>query len=197
MIHFETRATTGIIAKMTTLQRTILYDRHVELGAKIVEFGGWEMPLNYPPGIMAEHLGTRSGAGLFDVSHMGRFVFSGEGALAFLQHVLTNNAAALDVGEAQYTIIPNADGGAVDDAYLYRFTGDEYLLVVNASNRAKDWNHFQSLLAAFPGVTLIDRSAELAMISLQGPRSKDILCGTLVCPGLPEPLRNPPGIVHI
>ena len=182
---------------MTTPQRTILYDRHVELGAKIVEFGGWDMPLNYPPGIMAEHLGTRGGAGLFDVSHMGRFGFSGEGALAFLQHVLTNNAAALDVGEAQYTIIPNANGGAVDDAYLYRFTGDEYPLVVNAANRAKDWDHFQSLLATFPGVTLTDRSAELAMISLQGPKSKETLCGTLDCPGLPEPRRNALGIVHI
>jgi aminomethyltransferase len=182
---------------MTESRRTVLYDRHVELGAKIVEFGGWDMPLNYPPGIMAEHLATRSGAGLFDVSHMGRFVFSGEGASAFLQHVLSNNAAALDAGEAQYTMIPNADGGAVDDAYLYRFTGDEYLLVVNAANRAKDWDHFQSHLATYPGVTLTDRSAELAMISLQGPKSKEMLCGTLDCPGLPEPRRNALGIVQI
>ena len=182
---------------MTESRRTVLYNRHVELGAKIVEFGGWDMPLNYPPGIMAEHLATRGGAGLFDVSHMGRFGFSGEGALAFLQHALTNNAAALDAGEAQYTIIPNADGGAVDDAYLYRFTSDEYLLVVNAANRAKDWDHFQSLLATYPGVTLTDRSAELAMISLQGPKSKEMLCGTLDCPGLPEPRRNALGIVQI
>ncbi|MCJ7809134.1 MAG: glycine cleavage system protein T, partial [Desulfobulbaceae bacterium] len=134
---------------MNQLQRTLFYDRHVAAGAKMVEFGGWEMPVMYPTGIVREHLATRKGAGLFDVSHMGRFIVRGEGALKFLQHVLTNNAAALDIRTtgAQYTLIPNETGGAVDDAYLYRFEEDEYLLVVNAANRAKDWEHFQTLLS--------------------------------------------------
>src|SRR5512137_286539 len=103
-----------------TLRRTVLHDRHVAAGAKMVEFGGWDMPVQYPKGIVEEHLATRKSAGLFDVSHMGRFIIRGKNAMAFLQHVLTNNAAALMVGQAQYTIVPNDRGGAVDDAYLYR-----------------------------------------------------------------------------
>jgi len=177
--------------------KTVLYDRHMELGAKIVTFGGWEMPVQYPLGIVKEHLATRSGAGLFDVSHMGRFVIRGKGRLAFLQHVLTNNAAALDVGYAQYTLIPNECGGAVDDAYLYRFVEDEYLLVVNAANSAKDWAHLQSFLEDFPNVELVDRTSELAMISLQGPESKEILLSVLGDGVLPEPMRNCLSIVDI
>ena len=110
---------------MDALPRTIFYDRHVALGAKIVEFGGWEMPVQYPSGIVQEHLATRKQAGLFDVSHMGRFIVRGTNSLLFLQHVLSNNAAALDVGESQYTLIPNENGGALDDAYLYRFVENE------------------------------------------------------------------------
>jgi glycine cleavage system T protein len=175
---------------MSELLRTVFFDRHVDLGAKIVEFGGWEMPIQYPAGIVQEHLATRKGAGLFDVSHMGRFIFRGEGALAFLQHALTNNAAALLPGEAQYTIIPNAQGGAIDDSYLYRFFEDEFLLVVNAANRIKDWDHFQSILPQFPDVELVDRTMDLAMLSLQGPLSKDILLEIIENGTLPEPMRN-------
>ena len=134
---------------MSELRKTPLHDRHIALGAKMMEFGGWDMPLQYSDGIVAEHLATRKSAGLFDVSHMGRFIFRGSDALAFLQHSLTNNAAALDAGMAQYTIIQNENGGAVDDAYLYRFVEDEYLLVVNAANKQKNWDHFQSLLGGF------------------------------------------------
>ena len=101
--------------------KTIFYDRHIALKAKMVEFGGWNMPLCYSSGIFREHLMTRKKAGIFDVSHMGRFIFSGRDALPFLQHVLSNNAAALEVGESQYTIITDIRGGAIDDAYLYRF----------------------------------------------------------------------------
>jgi aminomethyltransferase len=126
---------------MSDALRTIFYPCHVDLGAKITEFGGWEMPLQYPDGILQEHLATRKKAGLFDVSHMGRFIISGEEALPFLQHVLTNNAASLDVGLGQYTMIPNQSGGVIDDAYLYRFVEDEFLLVVNASKDvSKDRN---------------------------------------------------------
>lgn len=128
------------------LKKTPFHAQHVAAGARMVDFGGWDMPVQYPAGIISEHLATRSNAGLFDVSHMGRFIISGPDALPFLQHVLTNNAAALDLMQAQYTIIPNENGGAVDDAYLYRFCEDEYLLVVNASNLEKDWAHFQTLL---------------------------------------------------
>ena len=91
---------------MADLKRTVLFDRHVELGAKIVEFGGWEMPVQYKTGIVQEHLATRNAAGIFDISHMGRLIIHGKNALDFLQHSLTNNAAALDVGMSQYTIIP-------------------------------------------------------------------------------------------
>lgn len=172
------------------LRRTPLFDRHVRLGARMVEFGGWEMPVQYPAGIIAEHLATRSRAGLFDVSHMGRFVVGGADALPFLQHVLTNNAAALDVGQAQYTMVPTETGGAVDDAYLYRFVEDEYLLVVNAANREKDWAHFGAHRGPFGALRLKDRTPELAMLALQGKASREILAGLLADGTLPEPRRN-------
>ena len=124
---------------MKQLLRTVFYDKHVSLGAKMVEFGGWDMPVQYETGIIQEHLSTRKRAGLFDASDMGRFTVGGSGALDFLQHVLTNNAEALQIEEGQYTMIPNEAGGALDDAYLYRFVEDEYRLVVNAANREKDW----------------------------------------------------------
>ena len=132
-----------------TLNKTPLHSSHVALGAKMVDFAGWDMPLMYPTGVVAEHLATRRRAGLFDVSHMGRFIVGGPGALEFLQHVLSNNAAALEVGQAQYTFIPTETGGAIDDAYLYRFLADEYLLVVNAANRRKDLAHLQEQLTAY------------------------------------------------
>ena len=119
--------------------KTVLHSWHVMAGAKMHEFGGFDMPVQYDS-IFAEHLATRTAAGLFDVSHMGRFFVSGEGAVPFLQHVLTNNALALsEPGMAQYTFIPDERGGAVDDAYLYRTRQNEYMLVVNAANREKDW----------------------------------------------------------
>ena len=184
---------------MIEIQRTVLYDRHVALGAKMVEFAGWEMPVFYPTGIVNEHLATRKEAGIFDVSHMGRFIIRGAGALRFLQHVLTNNAGALDTRSigAQYTIIPNETGGAIDDAYLYRFVEDEYLLVVNAANRAKDWNHFQNLLKGFDDVELADRTHETIMLALQGPRSRAILKGIIESGPLPEPMRNAVSTVTI
>ena len=175
---------------MEQLRRTVLWDRHVNLGALHVDFGGWYMPLNYPTGIVQEHLETRRGAGLFDVSHMGRFAVRGERAVEFLQHVLTNNAAALDMEESHYTIIPTPGGAAVDDAYLFRFVEDEYLLVVNAANRDKDREHLASFLGGFPGVELADVGGELVMLSLQGPRSRKILSDALTGGHLPEPRKN-------
>ena len=182
---------------MLNLRRTVFYEKHIKLGAKMVEFGGWEMPLQYPTGIVQEHLVTRKVAGLFDVSHMGRFTFAGTDAQSFLQHVLSNNAAALEVGQSQYTIIPNETGGAIDDAYLYRFVNDEYLLVVNASNRQKDWDYFQKIAKDFPQMRMADRTDELVMISLQGPHSKNILSALVDSGQMPEPTRNALSIATI
>ena len=179
--------------------RTPFYEQHLTLEAKMVEFGGWEMPLMYPDGIIREHLNTRRGAGLFDVSHMGRFLVRGKGALAFLQHVLTNNAASLDIQNvgAQYTLIPTETGGAIDDAYLYRFQDDEFLLVVNAANRHKDWEHLQELMADFHELELLDRTGEMAMLSLQGPESRRILQKIISGGHPPGPRRNRVGAVSI
>ena len=146
----------------------------------------------YPSGVVTEHLATRRTAGLFDISHMGRFVMRGPGVIPSLQAVLSNNAAALEVGQAQYTFIPTATGGAVDDAYLYRFFPDEYLLVVNAANADKDRAHLQE-----HGVALEDHTAALAMLSLQGPLSREIVGGLLSSGALPEPRRNELSVVEI
>ena len=173
------------------MKRTPLYEEHLKLGAKMVEFVGWEMPLNYPPGILAEHLATRKFGGLFDISHMGRFFISGQDALPFMQHVLTNNAAALEPGQSQYTIIPNDNGGAVDDAYLYRIDENEYLLVVNAANTEEDWIHLQKYKRKFTKLILEDYTARIAMLSLQGPRTKAVFKAILGDIGkLPMPRRN-------
>ncbi len=175
---------------MDELRRTALYEHHVASGGQMVDFAGWEMPLQYPGGIVSEHLATRKHAGLFDVSHMGRFSIRGADALPFLQHVLTNNAAALEVCQAEYTILADEGGGALDDAYLYRFVDDEYLLVVNASNRLKDWDHLQPEASRFADLKLQDATREIAMIALQGPESRDVLAGVVERGNLPEPLRN-------
>ncbi len=175
---------------MEQLLKTVFYEKHVGLGAQMVAFGGWEMPVQYETGIIQEHLNTRKKVGLFDVSHMGRFTIRGPAAREFLQHVLTNNAAALEVEEGQYTMIPDENGGAVDDAYLYRFVEDEYLLVVNAANREKDWNHLLAFSDKFDRVDMADRTMEMAMLSLQGPLAKEIMAGLIDGGMLPEPLRN-------
>lgn len=182
---------------MENLKKTVFSGRHSDLNAKMVDFGGWYMPLQYPTGIIKEHLSVRSSAGLFDISHMGRFAFRGKDALRFLQHVLTNNAAALNTGEAQYTIIPNPAGGAIDDAYLYRFFEDEYILVVNAANKEKDWNYFKSALKEFQEAEMSDRSEELAMVALQGPLSESVLKSIISSGMLPDPSKNRLGAVDI
>ena len=185
--------------EMNELKRTVLYDRHVALGGKMVEFGGWEMPLFYPAGIVEEHLVTRKGAGLFDVSHMGRFTVRGQGALRFLNHALTNNAGALDmrmVG-AQYTLLADENGGTIDDAFLYRFSNEEFLLVVNAANAERDWACLQRLVQGLPDAELIHHTEEIAMLSLQGPESRRILGGLVDSASLPEPMRNAVSVARI
>jgi aminomethyltransferase len=177
-----------VVAK-PALSRTVLYDWHASHQGRMVEFGGWEMPVQYAGGIIREHLATRRHAGLFDVSHMGRFRVRGPGAEDFLLRVLTNNARALEPGEAQYTFLANERGGAVDDAYLYRLAREDFLLVVNASNRARDWEWVRRYLPS-RSVNLEDASAELAMISLQGPHAAEIACGITPRESLPEAKRN-------
>lgn len=173
----------------TTTRRTPLFSRHVALGARMVDFAGWDMPLNYPAGMVAEHLATRSLTGIFDVSHMGRFAVRGPDTVRFLQRVLTNDAATLSVGRSHYTLFCSETGGAIDDAYLCRFVESEYLLVVNAANRQKDWDHLIEQRGA-DRVELVDVTDELAMISLQGPGSEELLSSILEAGTLPEPRRN-------
>jgi glycine cleavage system T protein (aminomethyltransferase) len=177
--------------------KTVLYKRHLALGAKMVEFGGFLMPMNYHGGIVEEHLTTRKAAGLFDVSHMGRFRFAGNKALKFLQHVLTNDADELGPGQAQYTMLANENGGAIDDAYLFRYSTDEFLLIVNASNRKKDWQHLSTALNDFADVDMQDVSEEIAMLALQGPRSESILNSIIDSGPLPDSKHNLHSIVTI
>ena len=173
-----------------TINKTPLYSRHIELGAKMVDFGGWLMPLQYQEGIASEHISTRKSAGLFDISHMGRLVIKGNDAVAFLQYVLTSNVSSLEVGESHYTIFSDDEGVAIDDAYLYRFYGDEYILVVNAANKNKDLKHLIDISKEFKDIKIIDRTYNISMLSLQGPRSKEILLALISSGHLPEPLRN-------
>ena len=169
--------------------RTVLHDWHASHGGKMVDFAGWSMPVQYRTGIIAEHLATRRGAGLFDVSHMGRYRVTGPGAESFLLRTLTNNASGLDPWQAQYTFIANETGGVIDDAYLYRLSGQDFLLVVNAGNRAVDWEWLGRHLPD-SGVRLVDESAELAMLSLQGPSASDVLTRLVDARELPENKRN-------
>ena len=159
---------------MSELKRTPLYDAHVAAGATMVDFGGWEMPIQYPAGIVTEHLYDRKHCGIFDVSHMGRLIVEGPDRVAFLQKVLTSNVAALVPGRAQYCIIPTETGGAVDDAYLYMFEADRYLLIVNASNTDKDLAHFARYLPEYD-CTITNITDTYSSIAVQGPDAEAIL----------------------
>ena len=157
----------------TELKQTVLHTWHRANGGKMVPFAGYDMPVQYAGGITAEHMATRNDAGLFDVSHMGRFRVRGTHASAFLSRALTCDVAALTVGKAAYAFIATPSGGAVDDAYLYMLDKDDFLLVVNASNRAKDRAWLDELM--IDGVSLEDESDAVAMLALQGPQSQHIL----------------------
>ena len=174
---------------MGELKRTQLYDVHVNSGATMVDFGGWEMPVQYPTGIVAEHLYTRHACSLFDVSHMGRLIIAGPDRVAFLQHVLSSNVNALDLNMAQYCIIPDEDGSAVDDAYLYCFNEENLLLVVNASNTDKDLAHLNKYLKDYD-CTITNITADYASIAVQGPKSKDMLTQLAGGVALTEPVKN-------
>jgi len=154
------------------MKRTPLYTAHQKLGGKLIEFGGWEMPVQYT-GIMDEHLAVRTAAGLFDISHMGEILVVGPQAEAFLNHALTNDARKLAVGQGQYTLMCNERGGVIDDLYAYRLTANEYLLIVNASRIETDAAWLEQQLAAFEqrqGVQLRNVSDEMSAVAVQGPR---------------------------
>lgn len=159
---------------MNELKRTIFYQTHVDAGATLVDFGGWEMPIQYPIGILAEHLACRKNCAIFDVSHMGRIFVEGSERVAFLQHVMSSNLDALEMNRAQYTIIPTATGGAVDDAYLYRYEENRHLLVINAGNIDKDLAYLSEAAKGYD-VKLTNVSNELSAIALQGPNSQKLL----------------------
>ena len=157
----------------TSLRRTPFYDIHKALGAKIIPFAGYEMPVQYPTGIVAEHKAVRERAGLFDVSHMGEFHVRGARMVEFLNYVTSNDVAALANGQVQYSTILNEHGTIVDDCLVYRFF-DWIMLVVNASNREKDYAHIAPYAKKF-GVTLVDSSDDVALLALQGPLAEQIL----------------------
>jgi len=154
------------------MKRTPLFATHQKLGGKLIEFGGWEMPVQYTS-IVDEHLTVRKAAGLFDISHMGEVLINGPGAAEFLNHTLTNDITKLAVGQGQYTLMCNETGGVVDDLYAYRLTAEEYLLIINASRIDEDtaWLEGQlSKAARTEQVTLRNTSDESGAIAVQGPR---------------------------
>lgn len=157
--------------------RTPLYEQHVELGAKIVPFAGWEMPVRYE-GIREEHSAVRRHAGMFDVSHMGQVEVEGRGALGFLQRVLSNDVAAIHLGGAQYSCLCNEEGGVLDDLFAYRLGGDRYLLVTNAANHAGDLAWLGRQSREFDAIVR-DVADRYAMLAVQGPHARRVLEATL------------------
>jgi aminomethyltransferase len=152
--------------------QTPFYQAHLDLKAKMVDFAGWEMPVFYPSGIIAEHKAVRNSVGLFDIGHMGIITVSGKNALQFLQNTLTNEASKLEVGSAQYSLILNNSGGIIDDIFVYRMP-EHYLIVLNASNTAKDIAWLRSNL--IDGVEIKDIKDKMTLIAIQGPKAQGIL----------------------
>jgi aminomethyltransferase len=156
------------------LKRTPLYEEHRSLGARLVEFGGWEMPVQYS-GILQEHQAVRTKAGLFDVSHMGEFKVEGKDAEAFLQYLVPNNVARLAVHQALYTQLCNPEGNTLDDLLIYRLSEEHFMLVVNAANIQKDLAWIQGHATKFASVTITDQSDTTSLLALQGPLAQTIL----------------------
>ncbi len=159
-------------------QKTPLFEAHLRHGARMVEFGGWQMPVFYSS-ILDEHQAVRTRAGLFDISHMGEFVVEGPDSGFWLNHSLTNDVAKLAIGEGQYTLMTNDRGGVIDDLLVYRTGPQAYFLVVNASKIAEDREWLVRRLARASGVEFHDRSASTAALALQGPKAAEILVSAL------------------
>ncbi|MCA0349129.1 MAG: glycine cleavage system aminomethyltransferase GcvT [Bacteroidetes bacterium] len=154
------------------MKNTALTHVHEQLGAKLVPFAGYNMPVQYE-GVNIEHETVRNGVGVFDVSHMGEFLLSGENALALIQKVTSNDASVLEIGRAQYSCLPNNDGGIVDDLIIYRIKEHQYLLVVNASNIEKDWNWISSHNDL--DVEMRDLSEDYSLLAIQGPKAVEAM----------------------
>src|SRR5690242_4801275 len=157
-----------------TLKKTPLNQIHREMGGKMVDFGGWDMPVQYPAGVIEEHMRTRTASGLFDVSHMGEFWVEGSHAIPFVNKLTTNDVTKLVDGQAHYSALTNENGGVVDDLLVYRFGPEKLLLVVNASTTEKDWDWITSHKAD-EDVALTNVSADYCQIAIQGPDAIDIL----------------------
>ncbi|MCA0982771.1 glycine cleavage system aminomethyltransferase GcvT [Halobacillus yeomjeoni] len=157
---------------MAEIKRTPLYEEYKKLGAKTIDFGGWDLPVHFSS-IKEEHAATRTKAGLFDVSHMGEILIEGKDSLDFLQKMLTNDASKLEPGKAQYTIMCYEDGGTVDDLIVYQLAENRYLLVVNAANREKDYQWLKDHQEG--DVVITDVSDEYVQLALQGPKAEEIL----------------------
>ena len=164
---------------MTNLLRTPLYDFHLRHGARMVEFAGWEMPISYGSSIQAEHQQVRTSGGLFDVSHMGRVAITGRHARRLLERLCTRRVSDMQEGQCRYSLVCNDRGGVRDDVLVYRRDADDFLVVVNASNRAKLLEHFESVRAAAgeEGWTakIDDQTEKTAMVAIQGPKVMDLV----------------------
>jgi aminomethyltransferase len=161
-------------AAATPLKRTPLHARHQALGARMVPFGGWDMPVEYS-GIVAEHMAVRTRAGLFDVSHMGEIEIAGKDALAAVQWISSNDAAKLAVGQIQYSALTTPEGTFVDDLLVYRLAGEHFLLVVNAGNIGKDYRWIAEHIKGFGDAVAVDSSPRYALLAVQGPAACEIV----------------------
>lgn len=174
-------------------RKTPLYDVHVAEGGKIVPFAGYLLPVQYGSGVIREHMAVRQAAGLFDVSHMGEILFTGPAALESLNRLLTNDFTDMPAGRVRYSVMCNAGGGTIDDLVIYKFGEEEYLAVVNAANRHKDYEHMTAHL--LPGTKAEDISDSVAQLALQGPAAPAIL--SALVPGDRLPRKYYTAVRHI
>jgi aminomethyltransferase len=166
------------VSAAPVLQKTALNATHRALKAKMVDFGGWDMPVEYPGaggGLIAEHMAVRTGVGLFDVSHMGEIQFRGPGSLAAVQHITMNDASRLKDGQAQYSALLTPEGTFVDDILVHRLSENDYLLVVNAGTKDKDFAWIRQQVGRFPSIHISDYSSYYSQLALQGPRALETL----------------------
>lgn len=169
---------TPVAPAVAVLKKTALNATHRALKAKMVDFGGWDMPVEYPGpggGLIAEHMAVRTGVGLFDVSHMGEIQFRGPGSLAAVQHITMNDASRLKDGQAHYSALLTPQGTFVDDTLVHRLGDNDYLLVVNAGTKDKDYAWIRQQVGGFPGIHLNDYSSYYSQLALQGPRAQETL----------------------
>ena len=154
------------------MKKTVLFDRHEKLNAKIVDFAGFLMPVSYSS-VNEEHLHVRNSVGVFDVSHMGEIEISGSNSLDLVQHICSNDISKLKIGKAQYNCLTNEKGGIIDDLIVYRIETEKYLLIVNASNISKDWEWINKKNIEFKCI-VVDLSNKLSLLAIQGPKAEEL-----------------------